>query len=417
VELSNVPGCGYVPVDWRISEAEPAEAPPGGPDGRHASNGLLALTLNADGTVDVTDARTGMVHSRCGALLDEGDVGDEYTYSPPARDTRVTSAQSSDVQILRVHNGPLRHTFAIDATLRVPVRAACDRRERVAETTALRVSTLVTLDRGADFVKWQVTVENNAEDHRLRIMFPAGASRPEFAIADSAFGVVQRPTTARSQASLEKPVEAPVAYAPLQTFVAVADAQRGMAVIADGLTEYEVLDDGTPQLAITLLRAVGALSRDDLSTRPHGHAGPGLATPGAQCLGTHTFRLAAASVAGEVDPRALYATAARVLTPPRAWTQAASGGRRASSMSVVQIQGDVVLSACKRADDREALVLRYFNPSAHVASIQIQLAKPIREAYLLNLREERQETLATVGGALQRRVRPHGIETIEVSSP
>ena len=39
-------------------------------------------------------------------------------------------------------------------------------------------------------------------------------------------------------------------------------------------------------LGLTLLRCVGWLSRDDLSTR-YKHAGPGLETPGAQCLGLH----------------------------------------------------------------------------------------------------------------------------------
>jgi hypothetical protein len=43
-----------------------------------------------------------------------------------------------------------------------------------------------------------------------------------------------------------------------------------------------VLMQGNPQIALTLLRCVGWLSRDDLSTR-RGHAGPYMATPGASC--------------------------------------------------------------------------------------------------------------------------------------
>jgi hypothetical protein len=43
---------------------------------------------------------------------------------------------------------------------------------------------------------------------------------------------------------------------------------------------------------MTLIRAVGDLSRNDLATRPSGHAGPPVATPAAQCLGLQRFELA-----------------------------------------------------------------------------------------------------------------------------
>ena len=66
-----------------------------------------------------------------------------------------------------------------------------------------------------------------------------------------------------------------------------------MAVLFAGPFEYELLPDA---IAVTLLRCVGWLSRDDLKRRP-GHAGPGISTPGAQLLGDHSFDF---GVAGEV---------------------------------------------------------------------------------------------------------------------
>ncbi|HEX7020464.1 MAG TPA: glycoside hydrolase family 38 C-terminal domain-containing protein, partial [Gemmatimonadaceae bacterium] len=415
VEVSNLPGSGYMPIDWRICEDEPETRTTTEVDSGRASNGVLEIAVNPDGTVDVSDRRTGRRYERCGELVDEGDVGDEYTYSPPAHDLRVTSVQSREVSIERVQHGPLRHAFRIDTTLPVPARAASDRQSRVADMVPMKVSTVVTLDRGAEYAKWQITVDNRTEDHRLRVTFPAGVPRPGTAVADSAFGPVERPTAARAPVSAGRPVEIPVAYAPLQSFVATADARGGTALVADGLAEYEVLHGaGESRIALTLLRAVGALSRDDLATRPHGHAGPGLSTPGAQCLGTHTFNLAASPLVSGVQAARLYELAARVLAPPRAWTQVVSGTEAAGKMSIVEIDGDVVVSACKKAEDREAIVLRYFNPSAQAVEVRISLAMPIREAYVLNLREERQEPLPIVAGALQRQLRPFGIETVEL---
>ena len=53
---------------------------------------------------------------------------------------------------------------------------------------------------------------------------------------------------------------------------------------------YDELEpDGTITIALTLLRCVEWLSRDDLSTR-RGHAGPGMHTPGAQMQGRWKFQ-------------------------------------------------------------------------------------------------------------------------------
>src|SRR5439155_716194 len=72
-----------------------------------------------------------------------------------------------------------------------------------------------------------------------------------------------------------------------------ADGRRGLALLAPGFFEYEWTSRG--DLIMTLLRAVGELSRGDLPTRP-GHAGWPTATPLAQCLGPCRVELALAPV-------------------------------------------------------------------------------------------------------------------------
>src|SRR5439155_21878376 len=76
-------------------------------------------------------------------------------------------------------------------------------------------------------------------------------------------------------------------------FVAAADGRRGHALLTPGFFEYEWTRRG--DLVLTLLRAVGELSRGDLPTRPV-HAGWPTATPLAQCLGTSRVELAIAPV-------------------------------------------------------------------------------------------------------------------------
>src|SRR5207247_9622888 len=75
--------------------------------------------------------------------------------------------------------------------------------------------------------------------------------------------------------------------------VAAARGQRGRALLAPGFFEYEWTAGG--DLVMTLVRAVGELSRAELPARP-GHAGWPMPTPLAQCPGTSRVELAVAPV-------------------------------------------------------------------------------------------------------------------------
>jgi alpha-mannosidase len=82
-----------------------------------------------------------------------------------------------------------------------------------------------------------------------------------------------------------------VPSAPLHRWVARFTANAGATIFSDGLAEYESHDDGS--IAVTLVRAVGALSRTDLPERP-GHAGWPANTPAAQSLGPFAAEFAVA---------------------------------------------------------------------------------------------------------------------------
>src|SRR3989454_693429 len=103
--------------------------------------------------------------------------------------------------------------------------------------------------------------------------------------------IVRAPLSSRAA---DYALETPVATAPAHRFVAAAVGRRGLALLAPGFFEYEWTAAG--DLVVTLLRAVGELSRGDLGTRP-GHAGWPTATPLAQCLGASRGEVAIVPVA------------------------------------------------------------------------------------------------------------------------
>ncbi len=68
----------------------------------------------------------------------------------------------------------------------------------------------------------------------------------------------------------------------------------GLAAFHEGVFEYEVAG---AELLITLVRCVGTISRERLATRPW-PAGPGVATPEAQMIGTTAFSIGVAASRG-----------------------------------------------------------------------------------------------------------------------
>ena len=163
--------------------------------------------------------------------------------------------------------------------------------------------------------------------------------------------------------------------------VAVKGATKGLAVGVDGLREYSVLHDGGT-IAITLLRAVGFLSRGDLPER-HGHAGPELATPSAQCIGTRSYRYTVVPIDGQID----ITRAARIV---REWLSAPiavlGDGRPRSLMSFVDPATPLVLTSLRAGPDG-TLVVRIANPEREEVSGTLRFDRAIRASRPVDLRE------------------------------
>jgi alpha-mannosidase len=410
-----LPPCGYASFDFTVaaqSVSAPAPASCTAIENEH-----LAVAANGDGTFEVRDKHTAVMYHNVAALEDVGDVGDEYNYCPPRTDRRVSNADARLVKVACVADGPLRKTLRAELDLPLPRGAAADRSRRADETVRERVTIDATLDNGSPRVAFTVTVDNQASDHRLRITFPTGAARLESARADTAFDVVSRPARQRVPDTITN--EAPVSSAPMISLVDAGDGRAGATVIARGLMEYEVLE-AAPSIALTLVRAVGDLSRNDLATRPSGHAGPPVATPGAQCHGIHRFEIAFEPHGGMPSANALLASARAHNLPPRVVPVRAPSGTGPLSRSLVRVErhsGGVVLSALKQAEAGSSVIMRLFNPDAAEASATIALDTPIDAAYEVNLLEERLSEIRTQSGAIPIRLAPHQIKTIEIVRP
>ncbi len=299
-------------------------------EGGRLTNGLREVAVGSDGLVELTDAEGRNRFRGLFALESEDDRGDTYTFAPVAGRSservgwsapRVTAA------------GPLVGALEMSAELR-------GGRVRARLTLALYA--------GSPLLRCTLELENGIGDHRLRLRIPAGVTGG-VATAGAPFEAVHRER--REFDPARYPRETPVATAPAHRFVEAG----GLAVLAPGFFEYEHESGG--DLLVTLLRCVGQLSRNDLSTRP-GHAGWPTPTPGAQCLGRERIQLALTPV-GTGDIAALWEDA--FVSPRAIWLRQASPLDPAAID--LRLEGDgLVFSALKPAEgDARRLVFRCYN--------------------------------------------------------
>jgi mannosylglycerate hydrolase len=374
-------------------------APSAGTTDMHMENEYLAVDISPeDGTLVVLDKSTGTRFCGLHRFVDGGDRGDEYDYCAPEED-QLVSAPSIPPQIVWMETGPARWMVQVQQTLRVPVALGSDRLGRSQEMVELPITSQISLYPGVPRLDFRTEVDNRARDHRLRVHF-ASPVHTNWSEAEGTFDVLRRPL--RVPEDTGDWVEQPVPTHPQKAFVNVSDGAAGLMVINRGLPEYEVLceADGSATVALTLLRCVGWLSRDDYPCRK-GHAGPALETPEAQCLGRHVFEYAIVPHAG--NWRTVYPEAHAFNAPLRAVSSDSHTGPLPLSQSLLRLQGQgVVLSAVKEAEKGDGWIVRCYNILDTAVVAQLQTFVPPRSAWLVNLAEEDLRELPLDGPGLQR---------------
>ncbi len=379
-------------------------------------NQFLSLSFDPDGTFTLSDRRSGARYSGLNRFVDGGDCGDEYNFSPPPQDTL-----SSQVEVLEVgvDRTPVAQVIEARLALHVPCALSSDRQSRSDETVALPIRVRAVLPNGVPRLDFETWVDNRAEDHRLRVHFPAPL-QTDFADYDGHFEVVRRPLVLPEYQPTW--AEQPRPEKPQRHFASISDGRLGLTVSNFGLPEVEVIPgQGSTEIALTLLRCVGWLSRDDFSTRK-GHAGPGYPTPGAQMPGEWTFAYSVIPHSGRWDQAAPgelppYHQAFAFSTPLRALLAEPHPGPFAPRGSFVEVQDPrFVLSAVKTAEDGQGWILRGYNISAEPIEVRLKIWRDFARIHRTNLAETPLEPLALApDGSLRLPVRGHEVVTVRLS--
>ncbi|EPO1790368.1 mannosylglycerate hydrolase [Cronobacter turicensis] len=354
-------------------------------DAPRLENRFWRITVNANGTVRLEDKQSGLTYDQVFELEESSDDGDEYDYSPARAEWVLRSGtQTAEHQI--IHEAWQSHA-TIHLAMNVPVNLAARAARQC--NGYLEAQLRVTLSHNSPRIDVAVTLNNQADDHRVRLRIPTPFAC-EQVLTDTQFGSVYRPVEDDAMARWEEEgwEEAPVPVWNFLNYAALEQQGQGIALFTEGLREVEIVGERHDTFALTLLRGVGALGKGGLALRPGRPSGIHLPTPDSQMRGELSCRLSLWPFQGNALTAGVAQQARTWLTPVQCYNKIPwdamklnpSGITTPPCYSLLQMTSDgAQLSALKKAEDREALVVRVYNPSCETMSeAQITFSEPLK---------------------------------------
>lgn len=389
VQAQDIPAFGYKTLAW-VPGAQAETGVSLVDESFTMENACLKAEVLENGSLKLTDKKTGHVYDGLNVYEDAGDIGNEYMYRMPQGSTPLTTAALKAERRI-VENTPFRavvevtHHWEIPASadevlkqeqldvVDFPVRKA----QRSTEMVPFNMVTRYTLDRDAKRVDVVVEMDNQAKDHRVRALFPTGFQTATH-LADSIFEVARR-----SNIPAEEWIN-PSNNQHQQAFVSASDNKLGLTIANIGLCEYEMSQDLNPTIAVTLLRSSGELG--DWGYFP---------TPEAQCLGRQTAHYAIIPHEGDVIRSGAYAEAYGFAVPFLVRQTDVHEGVLPPDHSFLQWSGaEVAVSSVKIAEESGDLVARWYNLAHEPRTLHVELPQAVQGFYASDILERQGKALA-----------------------
>jgi len=386
-------------------------------------NEFLKVRFNSDGTLQITNKATGDVFDGMHYLEDRGENGHSWMTIPPDHDEVITS-HGANVYVAKMEDGPMLARFRVDYHMMIPEKLdfaqveaytgqtprAQMRHPRVTKRSDRKkemvVRSVFTLRKGAKVLEVETQVNNECENHRLRVCFPTRI-QAKTSDSEAAFDVIERQVV-RTPDNWYWGRPNPVL--PMHRFVSFSDGTRGITFLNDGIREYEAMEDDDRTVALTLFRAFTFRNSPILDTWD---VYPEMKL--SQCPGEMTFRYNVYPHRGDWAAAEVVREADHINVPLEVAEVGPHKGDLPKQMSFLQIApANLALSAFKKAERNDDLILRVFNPTCQEIQGAITFWKPIKRAWITNLNEERRGELVPQGNELPLAVGKKKIVTIEL---
>lgn len=370
--------------------------------GVSADNGVIALEIENDGTVCITDLRNGEVYRGLMTYFDDADAGDGWYHVTPVENRRVVS-NGSPVSIEIVADGPALCTFRVTKKMTVPRELLRgDGRmfefHRSPDEVEMKIVSDVSLGAGEDRVHVKTTVYNNAMDHRLRVRFPTGLSPKSPYTAETAFCFVTRRSGVDPETEFW--MEADRGDKPTCGTVIRREGDRGLAVCSHyGIHECVSNTDRDATLDLSLFRAFRQTVITDLSPNAEGQV------QGAQEYEFTLMPLRESTTLTDIK-RTMDGDVAGV-------SSCSKNGAPVAATPYLDLEGDAVFSTMKPTESGEGVIVRLLALDRPCGAT-LTFAKPAARAYLCDLKEDETAPLEIKDGKVSVTLAPWKIGSVRV---
>lgn len=421
IKTKDVPALGYVQYSIDVNDNSCISMK----KNNALENEFYSITIAENGSLTILDKENNKTYNNQGILVENGDDGDSFNYSPPRKDMEVFSTDSKFEY--EIHGNDIYNKARIHYSMIIP-KDLKERADNLTSTT-LPVTLEVGLRKGSKIIDFNVHVDNKGLSHRLCVIFDSQIVS-KFNYADQQFGLIKRPNYyekemdlylegmknhkeekagiqelanwANDQSSWQEP---PISIEPAQSYVSLTDDNTGIAVIPQGVREYEIIDDS--KIRLTLFRTYGFMGKENLIYRPGRASGERIIeTPDAQLLKEMDFSFGFMTYNSDINDSNVDTMAKAYNTPMEVYTyaeflngrlifsQREIKGTEASRISLFETENNLVVSAIKKAEDSKGFIIRLFNGKNHKnVSDTIKFNFDISEAYYTNLKEEKTEDI------------------------
>ena len=421
IKANDVPALGYVQYSIDTQKDSHKETA----DKKVLENKYYTIEVEENGSLTIVDKANNVTYKNQGILVENGDDGDSFNYSPPRKDMEVFSNESKCT--VKISGSDIYDQAEIHFDMVVP--ADLDERAEGKVSVTMLVDMTVALRKDSKVIDFNVKVDNKGLSHRLCVLFDSQIVSA-FNYADQQFGLIKRPNYYEKEMKLymesmnnktEKKAgiqelanwandqstwqEPPISIEPTQSYVSLTDGKTGIAVIPQGVREYEVLDDS--KIRLTLFRTYGFMGKENLIYRPGRASGERIIeTPAAQLLKEMEFNFGFTSYAGDINDSDIDTLAkqyntnlevyayAEFLNGRLIFSQREIEGQNAKIHSLFETEGNLVVSAVKKAEEDDGYIIRLYNGKDHKdLDDKIKFNFDIKEAYYTNLKEEKTEEI------------------------
>jgi alpha-mannosidase len=313
----------------------------------------------------------GPTNAVCGNLLqtfyDRPKRWDAWNIDADFEKQRWDLDHADDVKL--IENGPLR------AVLRV--------KNHFQDSTFVQD---ITMYAGVPRVDVKTQVEWHEKHILLKVAFPLSAHNDK-ATFSIPYGSIERPTTRNT------PAEQAKFEVPAQSWADLSDATHGFSLLNDCKYGYDAKGN---VLRLSLLRS---------PAWPDPHADEG----------HHEFTYSLYPHGGSWRDALTVRQAYDLNYPPTAMQTERHEGALPAHHSFLEIQPDnVVLTAVKKAEDDNALILRFYEWAGKENDVKLRLPEQAQSASETNLMEKVIEPIPAQGNTVTVHTKPYEIKTVKV---